>query len=145
MRSTALDVAELLHNEGIGNVNTTSGWRLLVGKEQAQQAGMIPHTTITVYDLPGAAPDYRPGIDRPAIQVRVRGAPTMASYPATYQKAREIRAFLLGAVGVEIGGAVYVLWEAESEPAQLPSGTDDNERPIVIATYVAHREPVTGS
>jgi len=147
MRSPAYDVAELLHDAGIGSQTTRSGWRILVAKEQAYNPGLIPHTTITIYDLPGAPPDYRPGIERPAVQVRVRGAPGAANYPAAYNKAREIQAFLLDAYGVEVGGARYIMWEVESAPAppSEQAEVDENDRPIVVATYVVQREAAEGS
>lgn len=125
MNPPSVDIKDLLVAAGLGVFGGTSGWAIYIGNEPDK-----PDTTITLYDLPGAEPDYAAGIEYPAIQVRVRGAP--AAYLAAYERARQVRDMLLSMHKTPLGGALYSAW-METDVAHLD--TDESQRPIFVATY----------
>lgn len=125
MNAPSVDIVSLLESAGLGVFAATKGWGIYVGTEPDK-----PDTTITLYDITGAEPDYAAGIDYPAIQVRVRGAPY--GYPAAYERARKIRDLLIATNGATLGDATYSAW-IEGDVAHLD--TDESQRPIFVATY----------
>lgn len=125
MNPPSVDVKDLLESAGLGMFGATSGWAIYIGTEPDQ-----PDTTVTIYDITGAEPDYAAGVYYPAIQVRVRGAPY--KYLEAYEQAVRIRDLLLTVNRTVIGNSVYSVW-IEGDLAHLD--TDESQRPIFVATY----------
>lgn len=129
MNAPTVDIRDYLVAQGMGAFAATSGWALYISSEPAS-----PHTTITLYDLPGEEPLYSSGIEHPAVQVRVRGSP--GGYLAAYDKARQIRDLLVMGGPFSVGSATYNAW-IEGDIGHLE--TDNQGRPIFVATYRLQR------
>jgi len=126
----AFDVAHILAGEGVGALAATSGWRIGVGQEPESVSGQVPHTCITLYDLPGTRL-YSTRIEEPVVQVRVRGSP--GDYPGAYSKAQEVAQALFSVDGRLTGGWTYSTVRLEGDIGHL--GYDEANRPLFVATY----------
>lgn len=119
------DIKDLLVSAGLGVFAGTSGWSIYIGTEPTQ-----PHTTITLYDTPGAPRIRDANLRHPAVHVRVRGAP--GDYTGAYNKALQVSAYLDSLSQATVNGAVCSVI-ARGEPSYLHH--DEAGRPIFIADY----------
>lgn len=125
MKAPSEDIAQLLHDAGLGVMGSSSGWGIFRGSEPP-----TPDTAITIYDTGGFEPDYMAGIEYPTVQVRIRGQPY--GYAAAYEKAAAIKAYLLTCDGVVVNGSHYNFW-LQGDLAWLEF--DANNRPVFVINF----------
>lgn len=113
--STAVAVATLLANGGLGTFPSDHKWSINVGAEPE----LPVDGCITVYDTGGLPPDTDQLDRRPTFQVRVKAE----QYTEGYAKLKAVAAFLQSRYGVVIDGVRYASFEAESDILSL--GRDD--------------------
>lgn len=124
------DIKDLLVSAGLGVFAGAKGWAIHVGTEPAYDPQYVPHTTITLFDIPGAPRIRDANLRHPAVHVRVRGAP--GDYTGAYNKALQVSAYLDSLSQATVNGAVYSVI-ARGEPSYLHH--DEAGRPIFIADY----------
>ena len=128
MNSPAHDTALYLAAQGVGAFGGDAQWSIHVGTE-----ARTPDDVITVYDTGGEGADTDgQDIDRPALQVRVRGA----SYADAFDKHEEIRDLLVVDTPITMTTSTMRFRE---KPDVLSIGRDDNNRHILTANYRALR------
>lgn len=130
--SPSEDISAHLATAGIGTLAASSGWGIF-----ASQMPESPHTVIAVFTTGGLPPDPKWLLDRPFIQVRVRGG--IGLYEAAFDKAQEIKDEILGMSATTIGGSNYISVTMLSDITFIMY--DDNRRPIFTANYQLHRQP----
>lgn len=123
------DVGAALTTAGL--VGGATGWTLYLGhlfdepdKDKA----------VCLYELPGEVPEQKWAIDRPALQVRVRGAAN--GYSAARAKLQAIFD-LLHAGEDAVGGGMVFLYAAQSGPT--PLGADEKFRPHISMRFFSLR------
>lgn len=103
--------------------STTDGWNIWIGKQPTD-----PHRTITIYDVPGEAPNPRWLLDFPAVQIRVRGKPS--DYNEAGKEAQKLKNLLIGVPSFDaldglgdrvvlikgIGDVGFVGWDGSARP-----------------------------
>lgn len=130
LNAPSKDIGDLLAGAGIGQWAATTGWAIHASREPAFQAGVVPHTVITIYDTGGFEPLYSTPIEHPTVQVRIRGATN--GYLAAYDKAQQIRAAITGLNGQVINGVTYTGW-IMGDITFLEY--DDQSRPILVINF----------
>lgn len=134
--ATAVDIKDILVTAGIATFASLTGWALAVSKEPD-----IPNQVVTVYDVGGIDPDPKFLLDRPSVQVRIRGNPN--DYVATYAKAQQVKDALLGLQRQTVNTTVYIgIWQT-GDIQNL--GFDDSNRPILVTNWRIVREPAAGT
>lgn len=131
------DMRDLLEGAGIihwqGGVST-GGWPLYIGSEPAD-----PNDVVTLYDIPGPAPNPKFLLDFPRFMVRVRSD----NYVQGFNKAEEIKDALLGLPSQTIGDIRYDgIWVVVDTHFLL---ADQRSRSIFVSTWRSIREPSTGT
>jgi hypothetical protein len=136
VNAPAVDVATILVSASCGVLSAVTGWGIWIGREPE-----TPDQAVTVYDYGGDPPSPKHLIDRPAVQVRVRGVPY--GYAAAYAHALKCREALQGYAGHDVGSTRYVLITAASDPVFLQY--DARSRPIWVVNYNVIRSPSSGT
>lgn len=121
--STAFDTATIIDDLGYGTLWSSAGWSVQVGREPTE-----PTECITVYDTPGQQPWYNDEVERPGIQIRVRGK-SGSGYPDAYAKIEGILHDLVYGGSREHDGVRYWFW-ADGYINLLQF--DDRDRPIFV-------------
>lgn len=125
------DMQGLLITANVGVAGGSAGaWPIFLGSEPDD-----PNDVITLYDIPGEAPNPKWSLDYPRFMVRVRSV----SYLQAYTKAEEIKATLLGLPSQDIGAIRYVGIWVVTETHFLKA--DDEGRSIFVSTWRIIREP----
>ena len=136
--SPARDLATYLQTGSIGTVGTpTTGTAIAVGMEPPVDAALKLEKCITLYDTGGTDPDPRGTLDRPTVQVRVRGP--ARDYSAGWAIAQQARDYLLGKNGFTVNSRRYVCIWLEGDVAFLMR--DAGDRPIFTFNLRTMREP----
>lgn len=81
------DIKDILVTESIGTFGGTTGWGIFIGKQP--DPGTVNEQTITLFDTGGQTPEVSVAIDKPTIQILVRG--TEWDYKNTHDKCIAIR------------------------------------------------------
>jgi hypothetical protein len=116
MASPAYDISTLLVAQGIG----TAGTDIFVGKEPATDT-----LSILLLDAGGPAPNPAFARDFIDLQIVVSGA--VNSYSIAYDKAKEIKNYLLGLDSQTVGTTIYFAFNMRSDITFV--GYDSNDRP----------------
>ena len=132
MQSPADLLKDILVADGEGVFAATSGWGIYIGDEPDQ-----PDTSITLYDTGGQAPNPKFALDYPTVQIRIRGS--KGAYQAAYDKARTVRASLLGHDSGTIGDTWLVSVTMKGDIMHL--GKDQDRRPLVTLNFQLITEP----
>lgn len=147
---TSVHIKDTLVNDGYTFAGV-GDWHLWIGKEPES-----PDRCITIYDVPGLAPNPRWLLDYPSVQIRVRGGQN--DYDTAGQKALEIRGRLLGRTSYDsfgthsdgsrdrivqingIGDNSFIGWDDLKRPAFVfnlsliiepsPTATPTNREPL---------------
>lgn len=126
MTDHALNVALYLEAQGLGSTTATSGWLIRVGRMDPQYSG----PQLVVRDTGGLPQDLHlgggKGLERPTVQVRVRGAPN--DYAGTRQQIESVVNALHGLINTSMNGALYQAVEALQQPIWL-GYTEPDGRP----------------
>lgn len=138
-KSPASDIVSYLDGKNIGSEGGSSGWGIFASMEPDGPGA--PDSVITIYDTPGGQPSQVERLNKPAIQVRVRGS--IQDYDGAYDKIQEIQDELIGLNGVTINTLHYMAILADGEIFSL--GYDEKDRPILVQNYTILREIDTGS
>lgn len=131
MRPPSLDLAAFVAGQsGLGPLHggRTTSWPVHVAVEPDDPAGVV-----TFYDTTGTEPDTDElDIERPSIQVRVRGA----DYGDAYEKARAVRDLLiLEPVEAETSRFFLIVLRGDI----MAIGRDDKNNHILTANYSCQR------
>jgi len=124
------DVGAALTTAGL--VGGATGWKLYFGHLFDEPGA---DEAVCLYETPGEMPEQAWAIDRPGLQVRVRGAPN------GYQDARaKLQAIfeLLHDGDASVGGGMVFLYCAQSGPT--PLGNDEKFRPHMSQRYYSMRD-----
>lgn len=125
MKSPSDDIATILQTAGIG----TKGTDLI--------SGSLPDTKKTlgigVIDTGGLDKEFNTGIEKPTVQIKVRGV----KYDAVYSKIRQIVVKLSGTVDEVVGTTRYIHILENGQPFCL--GLDDNNRYTYVANFRMER------
>lgn len=127
---------------GIGvfqpNANPATDWVIVISRERP-----IPNKMIVVYDSPGEAPEPGLDINRPSVQVVVRGDPD--KYKDVMFKARRIADEFNGRPSQIVNGDIWASVTMQGDI--LPLGYDENERPQVSMTFnlIVHQGDLSNS
>lgn len=122
----AADIGTWLASEG--HVGGSTGWTFA-----AEHRPSTPDKVVCAFMFAGGQPDTRPGLDRPGLQLQVRGAEY--GFSAADDKIKAIRE-AIDAVGVwpqTINSTSYRFIRANG--SQFTLGLDDNRRPILAANF----------
>lgn len=123
-------VADMVCEANIGvwaeMVLAEDSWCVVIARERP-----LPDRMITVYDSPGGSPEPGLDINRPSVQVVVRGRPD--DYLAAWDVASQIKDLLLGRGNETRGGDVWASCTMAGDI--LPLGTDEGERPLLSMTF----------
>lgn len=130
--SPSQDISQRLDDSGLGTLAASTGWAIF-----ASQMPTNPDTVIAVFTTGGLPPDPKWLLDRPFVQVRVRGS--VGDYSNAWNKAQAIKDDLLGISSVTIGGTNYIGITMLSDITFIQY--DDNRRPIITANYQIFRQP----
>jgi hypothetical protein len=136
MNAPSIDMKNYLVTNGVGTFGqnpTASGWSIFIGKEPDR-----PDNTVTLYDTPGDAPNPKWLLDFPRFQIRVRNN----KYELAYNKAEEVKSWLLGLPSQDLGGIRYVGIYVVIDTHFLQ--TDESARSIFVSTWRIIREPAAG-
>jgi hypothetical protein len=127
MTAPSIGIKDLLVSHNIGTFklnhntpNSSPGWGISISRQHDKL-----DTLITIYDTQGLAPEPHLDINRPGVQILVRGS--QSGYMAAYQKCEEIRDVLLGLPSQTINGDIWASLTMTSDILWL--GYDENERP----------------
>lgn len=131
MTSPADDIAQILHDDGIG-VRATD---LYVNDDPGNKT-----LTIAVYDTPGFDPNPKWLRDHPTVQVRIRGAVHGSS--AAYDKALAVKDALLGRPTTVVNSKNYVQFIQMGDITFV--GADENNQPIFVTNWRLAVESSTG-
>lgn len=140
MTTPAVELAQFLADNGIGQRGGNTQWSVHVSREPA-----APDDVVTLYDTGGGEP---PSIDTNlrdfVLQVRVRSADYvqgMARHQLIFDLFAQPNAAALGqALERNIGLHRYVgIWVA-GEVTHI--GRDENDRFLITANYELHRKPL---
>lgn len=116
------DIADKLVALGLADATSWPCFQSTMPPEPAQ--------AIALFETSGHPPGTRQKLDRPGLQVRVRGA--QAGYPAAAAKIKAIRLALHGFSGT-IGATYYPWIKATGSPGSL--GYDPNGRPELVCSF----------
>lgn len=138
MNAPCEDVAGMLLRARVGTRIVGADWQITQGDEMQPS----PDRTIHVQDRGGFDPDPRWQIDRPTVQVTVRGAPGDQEYPVARAKAEAVKAALLGRPAEAVGDTRYIgIWMMGDIN---PTGKDANGRPRFSLNFRLERSGVGG-
>lgn len=133
------DIATYLITNGYGAAGAATGWAIFSGA--MSELPQVSKQQISVSLTGGISPNPKLAIDQPTIQIRVRGDKTPTAYVASFNKARDIREFLLGHGPVTINTSSYSgIWMI-SDIGWI--GYDENERPNWTLNFRLLRNPAT--
>jgi len=131
--AASIDIKDILVDEGIGTFAATTGWGIYVGR--MPDDGL--DTTITIYDTGNPDPEIGVAIDKPTIQILVRG--TEWDYPGTNTKCVNIKNVLhrrpTETVNTTIYDGIYLI----NGPKFLEY--DTKNRPVFSLNFRMFAEP----
>lgn len=120
MTAPSKGVADILVAAGIGEFGAETDWNIRIGRSKDR-----PDRHITLYDGPGQPPEPGLDINRPSVQISVRGGQN--DYVVAYEKCEAIRDALLGYPTETINGDV---WASVTMLGDIMCvGFDEKERP----------------
>lgn len=132
MNPASVDIKDLLVSNSVGTFGGTTGWGVYIGS--MPDTGL--DTVITLYDTGGESPELAVAIDKPSLQILVRG--TEWDYINTYQKTIEIRDLLLKAPAQTINTTRYDgIWQVSDATFIEYS----QNRPVFSLNFRIFREP----
>lgn len=135
MANIAEGMKDLLVTAGVGTEAAASGWGIWIGKFPAKD------TAVVVMHTGGITPNPRYLLDRPSMQVLVRGAPNR--YTAAWDKAQAVKDALLGLPSQDIDSDRWVAINMIGDITNL--GFDDNNRVTFSLNFSLIIEPATGT
>lgn len=128
------DVRDILDAANIVVWQGSGPWPLFIGSEPSD-----PNDCVTLYDIPGEAPNPKWLLDFPRFMVRVRSG----SYLNGFNKTEEIKDALLGLPSQTIGDIRYDgVWVVVDTHFLM---SDTRGRSIFVSTFRSIREPSTGT
>lgn len=128
------DIKDILVVNGVGSFGpVASDWQIFIGMEPDND--QTPDECITLYDIPGEAPNPKWSLDYPRFMVRVRAM----GYQDGFAKAEEIKSVLLGLPSQFINGTRYNGIYVVVDTHMLK--TDDQGRIFFISTWRCITEP----
>lgn len=128
MNAASVDVKDLLEDHtALGLAFATD---LFVSSMPSE-----PDECVAVYDTGGLPPSALFTLERPSVQVRVRGP--KGDYRTGWALAAAIRDFLNGMHGEVINSARYISIFATGDI--IPLGSDKSERPEFTVNFQVHR------
>lgn len=133
----SVDLKDMLVADGVGTFAASTGWSIFVGREPEVRAGVVPETTITIYDTGGFDPNPGLRIDHPTAQIRLRGA--VGGLVALRNKATEIRIAMLGRPASIVNLTRYDGIYLMGDVALI--GFDEENRPLMTINLRAYAEP----
>jgi len=138
MTSPSEGVKDLLVSDSIGVFAAETGWAIRISRSKD-----APDTLITIYDVAGNIPEPGLDINRPGIQVLVRG--DQNGYNAAYSKCENIRDTLLGLPSQTINGDIWASVTMSSDIIFV--GYDDKDRPLFTLNFllIIHQGDLTNS
>lgn len=135
MTDPAEGIKDLLVTAGVGVFAATSGWGIFIGSEPDS-----PDTAITIVNTGGRDSDFMFLVDRPSLQVRIRGATN--GYQAAYAKAFAVFDNLNALPPQVINDDN---WDAITAIGHINNlGFDEKRRPIFTTNFNTIIEPPTG-
>jgi len=120
MASPSEGIKDLMVTGGVGSFGSETGWAIRISRQKDK-----PDSLVTIYDTAGLVPEPGLDINRPGIQLLVRG--DQNGYKATYAKCEEIRDLLLGLPSQTINGDLWASVVMTSDIIFL--GYDEKDRP----------------
>jgi len=134
MNPASEDIKDILIDSSVGVADgfaVSSGWSVYIST--IPDDANTPDTCIGIFDTGGADPDNYLGgyIDRPSVQVRIRGA--KFGYQAAWDKAKEVVDALHRRAGETWNGTRYV--QILLRGGILFVGYDDLNRPIISLNF----------
>lgn len=135
MRAPSVDLSDMLAEAGVGVIAAESGWGIYTTRLPD-----TPDTAIALMDTPGLAPEIVQPIDRPVVQVLVRG--TANGYDEAYAKAMGVRDRLHSMGRVTVGDTEYMFIHVFSDVGLIEY--DENQRPVIAANYAITRRVPAG-
>lgn len=131
----ALGIRDLLVTAGVGVFAAQSGWGIFIGSEPDS-----PDTAITIYDSGGRDSDFMFLVDRPSVQVRIRGETN--GYSAAWSKAYDVFDNLLAIPAQVLNGD---RWDGITTIGNINViGYDEKRRPIFTTNFNIIIEPASG-
>jgi hypothetical protein len=116
---------------------TAAGYTIGHGAMPPGAAGLERY--ICVYDTGGYDGDIRVNLDKPTVQVRVRGL--ARGYDEAEAQIQLCKRALIGYKRATVNGTYYLAIAAMGDVALLEY--DAQERPIFVANYLLWRQPAT--
>jgi hypothetical protein len=138
MTAPSKGVADILVAAGIGQFGGNSDWSIRIGRSKDS-----PDRGITIYDGPGQPPEPGLDINRPSVEISIRGGQN--DYVEAYTKAEAIRDALLGYPTETINGD---LWASVTMLGDIMcAGYDEKERPwfTLSIQIILHQGDLSGS
>lgn len=135
MNSPARDVRDILATAGLA----AGGWTLGFGNMPPASNGTERY--VCIYDTGGFSPDIHIRLDKPTVQVRIRGQ--NGKYELAYAQALACREALLGYARKTVGGTYYLAISGMGDVALLEY--DDGGRPIFFWNAMLWRQPSTST
>jgi len=129
-------IKDLMVTAGIGTFAATSGWFVGISKQPD-----LPNTCVVAYDSGGQAPNPRWLINKPSVQVRVRG--DRGGYNAAYTKCVDVVNALLGLPSQDINSDRWVSIAQIGDINFL--GYDALDRPMFSLNFGLIIEPASGT
>lgn len=137
MSSIAEDLAQMLHDDGVGVLASISGWSIQIGEMPPAGTPGVPDTCIAVQDEPGGLPMAGLAIDEGFVSIVVRG--DIEGKSAAISKTQEIKDSLHSRPVEVVNGATYSgLW-VSSDYGII--GIDEGRQPVLRIQFRVIREP----
>lgn len=135
MTSPAQGIKDLLVTAGVGVFASATGWNISLGRHPS-----TPNTSIACVDTGGITPFPHLLLNRPSVQILVRG--DLNGYQAADAKIRAAVDALLGIPAQTLNGD---WWQGITQRGDVSFlGFDENSRPLFSANFSIIVEPKAG-
>lgn len=138
MSAPSEGIKDLMVAGSLGVFAADTGWAIRISRQKDS-----PDSLITIYDTAGLVPEPGLDINRPGIQVVIRG--DQNGYVACYAKCEQIRDLLLGLPSQTINGDLWASVVMTSDIISL--GYDEKDRPEFSLNFqlIIHQGDLSGS
>lgn len=132
------ELGDKLSSQSVASSSGVGGWFISYGEMPDSTA--TADRMVALLQTGGFAPDAATEVDRPAMQLLVRGqsrTDASTAYEEAETKAQEVKGVLHGITPGTIDGRHYVGIWAEQDP--FFGGYDENRRPVFVTNYRIQR------
>jgi hypothetical protein len=133
------ELGDKLSSQSVASSSGAGDFFLTYG-EMPDSTAVASDRMVALLQTQGFAPDAATEVDRPAVQLLVRGqsrTDASTAYEEAEAKAQEAKRVLHGITPGDIGGRHYVGIWAEQDP--FFGGYDERRRPVFVTNYRIER------